>query len=323
MTNDSTQAAHLTEARAFWDREITEQFYKGWLQNLPIRIYANTLIGGDRPLWPIPWFEEWLGGRTFERGLSIGCGSGGLERGFVERGLCQRVDAFDASVASLHLARTAAAEAGLGDRLRYFAANFNQPVFRAKYDIVLFHQSAHHVAKLERLYRAVLHALKPDGLVYMDEYVGPSRHEWSEEGFARHRAIYDSLPANVREVDVLPYPIMVDDPSEAIRSSEIETQLCVGFRTVARRPYGGTLLSVLFPLLREEAMTAELVQQLIDEERRLLDAGAPSYYALIVAAPKRGAARLVASAAYWLVPKVKRVFREIAMRLRRPSAERA
>ena len=108
----------------------------------------------------------------------------------------------------------------------------------------------------------------------------------------------------------LPYPIQEDDPSEAIRSSEIEPQLSVGFRTLARRPYGGTLLSVLFPRLPETAGD-DAVARLIEEERRVLRSGASSFYTIIVAEPRRGLARHYASLHYFAVPKLKRVAREM------------
>lgn len=302
-------AMDMTDARIFWDREVIEQQHGGWLDDLAVRHYVNALIGGDCMLWPIEWFERWLGGRSFERALSVGCGGGGFERGLVERGLCKSVDAFDASITSLHLARTAAAAAGLADRIRYFAADFNEPALRGQYDVVFFQQSAHHVAKLEKLYRALLSVLKPGGFIYMDEYIGPSRTDWSDEIIARQRAIYASLPSDVRRFSELAYPVMAEDPSEAVRSSEIEAQLRVGFHIEARRPYGGTLLSLIIPCIRGEFVAGDLVAQLIRDEQRLLADGMPSYYALIVASPKRGLARAKARIAYWLVPKLKRVGR--------------
>jgi SAM-dependent methyltransferase len=306
----------MTDARVFWDREIIEQQFGGWLDHLHVRHYVNQLIGGERMMWPVEWFEHWLGGRTFERALSVGCGGGGFERGLVERGLCKRVDAFDASITSLHLARTAAKDAGLGDRIHYFAADFNEPVLRGQYDAVFFQQSAHHVAKLEKLDRAILRALKPNGLVYMDEYVGPARTDWTDELIAHQRALYASLPSETRRFDRLSYPVMQDDPSEAVRSSEIETQLRIGFRIVAERPYGGTLLSLVFPCLYGDRVTDDLVEKLVDEERRFLAAGGPSYYKLIVATPKRGFARIAANVDYWLTPKLKRIGRELKSRLK-------
>ncbi|HUP48464.1 MAG TPA: hypothetical protein VNA04_06715 [Thermoanaerobaculia bacterium] len=86
-------------ARRFWDREVIETRHVSWLEHPLVRDYVNDVIGG----WPMDWFERRLGRRRFERALSIGCGSGALERDVILRGICRRVDAFDGSVTSLRL----------------------------------------------------------------------------------------------------------------------------------------------------------------------------------------------------------------------------
>lgn len=271
-----------------------------------IREYLNTLIGVDQAMWPIDWFDQWLGPRRFKRALSIGCGAGALERQLVARGLVEEIDAFDGSMVSLRLARKEADASGNGKKIRYFAADFNEPVLpRRRYDIVFFHQSAHHVGKLEKLYRAVLRALAPGGIVYLDEYVGPSRFEWRDDLIATQRAELAAIDPALRLRDDLPYPIQEDDPSEAIRSSDIEPQLRIGFDVMTRRPYGGTLLSLIMPLLRTDRLTASDVLRLIDRERVLLAGGMRSYYAVIVACPKRGLAKAWARARYYLEPKIR------------------
>jgi 2-polyprenyl-3-methyl-5-hydroxy-6-metoxy-1,4-benzoquinol methylase len=103
----------MREATAFWDREVVQPQHSSWLHEWWLREYANTLIGGDMPLWPMDWFQRWLEGRTFERALTIGCGTGALERDLVRRNLVQRIEAFDASIASLAIASRQAREEGL------------------------------------------------------------------------------------------------------------------------------------------------------------------------------------------------------------------
>ena len=265
----------------FWDREVVERQHSEWMALLPVRLHINQLIGGGEPKWPIDWFQSWLQGRNFQRALSIGCGTGLLERDLISHGLCERIDAFDASMASLRIARDAASS----NRIRYYAADFNRCALpRKTYDIVFFHQSAHHVARLEYLFTQILRALKPDGLIYLDEYIGPSRFEWSADRLAPQQEFYGALPREIRLGDRLPLPIQQDDPSEAVRSSDIEPALRIGFAVVARRPYGGTLLSLVLPQLK---MTDDALPYCIGCERALLAAGMPSYYAIIVARPKR------------------------------------
>jgi SAM-dependent methyltransferase len=273
----------------------------------------NAMVGETHPQWPLDWFQSWLQGRRFGRVLSIGCGTGALERDLVQRNLCDRVDAFDGSIVSLLLARNAAAAAGFGGRIRYFSADFNAPALpRHRYDAVFFHQSAHHVAALEKLYSSILRTLKPGRLLYLDEYVGPSRFDWMEDLIAPQQEVFSALPPHVRTTEKLPLPIKIDDPSEAIRSSEIEPQLAVGFRTVARRPYGGNLLSVLFPYLHADQLSDGLVRDLIAQEQQWLANGDGSFYTIIVAQPRR--LRAVARAIYWFAPKVKRLLRELGLR---------
>lgn len=289
----------MREATSFWDREVVRKQHCSWLEEWWLREYANTLIGGDMPLWPMDWLERWLGGRTFERALTIGCGTGALERDLVRRNLVRRIDALDGSMASLAIASREASKEGMQSRIRYFAADFNAPAFpKATYDLVLFQQSAHHVLRLEKLFHAVLRALVPDGLVYMDEYVGPSRFEWNDALMEPYRRIYDALDPALRAVPYLECPVMIEDPSEAVRSSEIEPLLAAGFDVVARRPYGGNLLSVIYPALR--SLPDDLREQLIAEEQRWLAGGAPTFSVILVARPKRGVRRLLGSARYWI-----------------------
>lgn len=152
--------------------------------------------------------------------------------------------------------------------------------------------------------------MKSGAILYLDEYVGPSRSDWTEERIEEHRRVFAALPRDVRDGEVLAFPIQADDPSEAIRSSEIEPQLAVGFKTLTRRPYGGTLLSVIFPRLRRGAGD-EVIKRLIEEERRLLGEGGATYYTIVVARPRRWLSRRYALLHYFAVPKLKRVVREI------------
>lgn len=307
---------HHHDALSFWDRESVAQQHSAWMAAPAIRRYLNTLIGGSEHDWPFNWFVRFLGGRRFSRVLSIGCGTGALERDILRRGLAERVDAFDGSITSLAIAREEAQREGFGDAVRYFAADFNEPFLPAAiYDAVFFHHSLHHVAKLEKLLRAVMLALKPDGLLYLDEYVGPSRDWWTDAAFVRQRALFTELvPPDARWVDVLPLPVVEADPSEGIRSGEILDQVRVGFDIVEARPYGGNLLSVFCPAMRWDHVSDLLVERLIEAEREFLANGEPHYLSILVARPKRGIAKQIASAKYFAAPKVKRLLRQLRRR---------
>ncbi len=283
------------------------------MEHPQIRDYIlRSISGSGESLWPLDWFERFLGERRFPRALSIGCGTGALERDIVRRNLAESVDAFDGSTNSLRLAKEQAAGEGVSQRIHYFAADFNRPVLtRSKYDAVFIHQALHHVEKLEKLLRSVHHILKPDGVLYLDEYVGPSRNEWVHEMVEWHRQRYESYPPAARKIEPMPLPIEVNDPSEAIRSSEILEQVRVGFEVVAMRPYGGNVLGLLLPYLQVEELAQDEIDRLIVEEQKILARGEPSYYAIIVARPRRGFGGTLASARYFAEPKLKRIGREL------------
>ncbi|HWW62169.1 MAG TPA: class I SAM-dependent methyltransferase, partial [Thermoanaerobaculia bacterium] len=269
----------------------------------PVRRYINTLVGGAAGRWPLDWFQEAFSGLRFARALSVGCGTGALERDLLQRGLCDAIDAFDGSIGSLAAARS------LEPRVRYYASDFNRPALpRNHYDAVFCHQSLHHVAKLEKLFRAILLALKPEGYLYIDEYVGPSRSEWTPRLIAAADEVYRTVVPPEARNEHLAAPIVPEDPSEAVRSSEIVAQLGRGFDVVAMRPYGGDLLAIVCPQIDWTQAQPDLIDALIARER---DAFPKSHHAIIVARPKKGTRARVASARYFFEPKVKRVLRAL------------
>lgn len=278
-----------SSAETFWDREVVDPTHTSWMQNPRVADYIlQSISGSERGLWPVDWFERWLSGRRFKRGLSIGCGTGPLERDVVRRGLVEKIDAFDGSTNSLRVAREAAVAEGLLPRIRYYAADFNRPSLPKKlYDVVFVHQALHHVTRLERLMSAIMEALTEDGILYLDEYIGPSRTQWNEKRIRRHRAIFESTPGEAKLSDTLLLPVQKYDPSEAVRSAEIMPRLRVGFDIKAVRGYGGNLLSVLCPLIDFDR-TPGGVDAIIREEKQLLATGEPPFYAVIVARPKKG-----------------------------------
>ncbi len=295
----------MADAASFWDREVREPVHTGWMTIEPIRFYINERISGDRHLWPLDWFQKRFP-RRFDRALSIGCGTGALERDLVRRDIAGRIDAFDGSAASIAIARRFASDDGLLDRVRYFVADFNRPALpQRQYDAVFMHQSLHHVEKLEKLLMAVLGTLKPEGLLYLDEYIGPSRTFWNDVTVAPYRSSYRRIPRPLRRSDELPMPIQPDDPTEAFRSGEIVEQLAIGFRTEDFRGYGGAILSVIGAYLHLSAMPGDAVEELIVSDR----AASRDFYAIIVARPKRGSARAIARFRYFIEPKIKRIGR--------------
>ncbi len=272
--------------RSRWTRFYRRGGERTWLHEPPVRRYVNLSVTGSEHSWPMDWFGERFAATPFRRALSLGCGEGALERDVVAKGICAEVLGVDLLEEALERARALAREAGLHG-IDYRRVDMNDLELDAgAFDLVLFHQSLHHVENLEGCLAAVCRALAPGGTIYLDEYVGPSRGDWRWSLIADAEAVYARLPAAVRRRRRIAVPFDRDDPSEAVRSAEILPLFERHFRIVERRDYGGNLLAVIHPYLRHERLGwpegERVLETLIAAEKELLGRGVPSYYSVVV-----------------------------------------
>ncbi len=287
--NDAATGVALTQPERFWTDAFAHGGITTWMSESVCREYINECVTGSPHEWPMEWFSRVYGARSFARGLSLGCGDGALERDVRRKGICDHIVGIDLSQGALDIASARAAEEGL-DGIEYLRGDFNAlELPLGFYDIVFFHQAMHHVENLESCTEAVFRALKPGGVFYFDEYVGPSRLEWSHQLLEEANRALLGVPEMARRGDRLDLPIVHDDPSEAIRSSEIVPVVQRWFAITERRDYGGNLLSLVHPWvdwsLLDGSSRAEVLRTLVDDEQRLLAAGAGSFYTVIVARP--------------------------------------
>lgn len=235
-----------------------------WMAHPVCRQATNRRVSGSPHEWPLDWFKRVYVRAPFEHGISWGCGLGAFERAAIRSGVVRTVDAFDISPASLRDARVEAEREGI-EGITYREGDFNHPeIENGRYDIVFFHQSLHHVMALERLFRQLALALRPGALVYVDEYVGPSRDSWTTEDLRLGQSILNLLPGEARLEDILEFPIEAGDPSEAVRSHEIPVFLTDFFDVLAWRPYGGQLVDLLFPCLDPEWLASQEGYRAVD-----------------------------------------------------------
>jgi SAM-dependent methyltransferase len=291
---DATDA----EARAFWEEHhhITDD-PAFWMAEPKCREAINRRVSGDPFVWPLEHFRMYVG-RRFRRGLSLGCGLGNLERVVRQMDLCEQIDGVDVSEASLEKARAAAVAEGLTG-ISYRLDNFNTlRLPHGRYDAVFFHQSLHHVRPVEKLLARVERAMTPDGIIFLDEWTGPSRTEWTDERLTRLRSLYAELPQSWKRFPILKKPIEAYDPSEAVRSSAILPAVRRLFHVLGEWAYGGQLISVILPQLSREHVSQMDREALIERLLRLEDQDlsqdpSRSFHTVLVAARRRGFRRAV------------------------------
>lgn len=272
----------------FWNTAHGRGGIATWAAEPAVRRCLNRRVTGAPDIWPIEWLARDVVREPFPRALSLGCGDGALERDLASKGLCTTLLGLDISERALELARERARGKGWSN-LEYARADLDRLELEpASFEAVFVHQALHHVRELEACLREVRRALIPGGIFYLDEYVGPSRHEWRRELLEAAEQTYQQLPKRARRRRRLQLPVDWRDPSEAVRSSEIVPLLTEIFEVRERRDYGGNLFAVIYPHLRLEALEPaareEILDRLIAAEDELLASGASSYYTVMVAA---------------------------------------
>jgi len=292
-----------------WSREAgTWRTGRGrqWTELSLVARAINRRISGREEVDAYQYvLETHLQGRLpLERVLTLGCGGGELERGLTKYGLAREYVGLDIADGALERARAAAREAGL-EAIRYERADLDRLELPPKtYDIVFGVFSVHHVRELERLMDQVARTLRPGGLFVLNEYVGPTRFQWPREQVDLCNALLATLPERARRIVTSPLRVKrtiwcptveelaAIDPSEAVRSAEIEPVLSRRFDVIDRRPYGGT---ILHPLLADIAGNFEsddpavvaILDALIRTEENLMESGLiPSDFMLLIAHPR-------------------------------------
>lgn len=254
----------LRRASELWGKkadlkDVKARRFYNWLHHPFInKEYINKRVSGFPEYNWVSYSKEKYVPEKLTLGLSLGCGSGGLERHALQAGICEEFEAFDLAEGAIQVAREEAAKVGLSSRVKYKVLDINSIRLEAdKYDIVLASSSIHHIQELEHVFGQVKLALKPAGFFIMDEFIGPSQFQWTEKQLSLCNQLLDilpnkyklrySLPGQIKEHVSRPALESMNalDPSEAIRSSEIVPLLSEYFEIVERIDYGGTILHYL------------------------------------------------------------------------------
>jgi len=277
--------------QAFWGRYYRTGGIRTWLAEPVVRHAVNERITGDPHCWAMEWFKEHQAVEPFGRGLSLGCGEGELERDVMEKEISREMVGLDLSNEAVTRATARARDAGFA-KIEYQLGDMNHlELEEASFDVAFFHQSLHHVEALDSCLATVGRALRPGGVLYLDEYIGPSRGDWRRELVADAEEIYAHLPGSIKRSRRVTLPVDWRDPSEAVRSAEIVEFLERHFTVRERRDYGGNLLSVIHPLLDPEVLDTPLGEEvlgtLVAAEDELLERGVGSYYSVLLAEPRQ------------------------------------
>ena len=229
-----------------------------WWDIPAVRKRWNRLVAGDPDIDYREYLtNKYLKGYDEMYGLSLGCGTGSKE--LIWARLCKfsMLDAYDISKPRIDVARETAKACGVRN-VRYQVADVNKIDFpEEKYDVVLAEGSMHHFPDLENLFSKIHRTLKPTGYFILNDFVGPTRFQWTDRQLEVINGVLAILPRKYR----MRWPdrsvkskihrpgrlrMMLSDPSEAVESSKVLPLLRRYFEVVEMKGLGGTILHMLF-----------------------------------------------------------------------------
>jgi len=213
--------------------------------------------------------------------ISLGAGGGQLELDLVKQRVVQRIVGYDLSRTRVHMARNAVPP-HLSTRVRYEVQDMESFMPPFQVDLVVLKMAFHHIQNLEAVSQHLHKILKPNGLIYFDEFVGPARWQFLQSDIDVCNRLLQVLDANfsknvrsgrTKRCGRPSMQAMLDnDPSEAARSDELIPALVrAGFRQVVSRTYGGSIFAWLFSQIMGNFERHPDAVRLIMEFERILE----------------------------------------------------
>jgi hypothetical protein len=101
-------------------------------------------------------------------------------------GVVSHLDLYEISGARIQQGKELADRYGLGQRITWHnrAADFSTTALDGEYDLVHWNNALHHMLNVDQAVQWTKRALRADGYLYMNDFVGPNRMQWPDETLA-------------------------------------------------------------------------------------------------------------------------------------------
>ncbi len=233
--------------------------------------------------------ETYFSDREGLEAISLGCGAGSREKRWAETGRFKRIEGYDLSTPRIETAKAMAETIGLSGILDFSVADvFNSGIERT-YDVVIVEGSLHHFSPLEKILEHIQKLMKDDAYLLVNEFVGPTQFQWENRQLQAINQLLADIPdrlktkwdgKSIKKRVGRPSKLCIryGDPSEAIESGRILPMLESMFDPLDVRPYGGTVLHMLFHEIAhnfcsDDPETKHWLHTCFDTEDSLITAG--------------------------------------------------
>ncbi len=243
---------NLKKTAIVWDVTETADSSEYWWNFPIVRDYILTYVTGNPKL---SWYAKQIQDRKTPFGRILAFGDG---KGMAAEAHITKADVTE--VIYLNIAN------GEGERFKKLMKEHNCPhqfikadanTFNyqslGKFDTIIDVGAFHHFENFERIFPMLNDCLTEDGLLYVDEYVGPSKWVFTQHIIDIINEELNTLPQelvkNSRQVVQKEYIDLwssAQDPSEGVRSAELDEMLLKNFKLEQSNSFGGTFLQPFF-----------------------------------------------------------------------------
>jgi SAM-dependent methyltransferase len=255
----------LKRTARFWDHSDSSLLLEYWWNNTVFREFIQQDVTGDAGL---SWYSQKIKQRESEFGrvLCFGDGHGMAAEAFLSRGDLSEICYLNISRGEGERFAKKMEELGVTIPCHFIQADANTFDYTSLggFDTIIDVGAFHHLEKFERIFSGLNKILNPDGLMYVDEFIGPSKlrfdgavidiiNDWLED-------LPDKLVKNRKPVSQNDFYQMYrqgHDPSESIRSGELHHMMLRHFHVIESIPFGGSILLPFF-------LTANLTPRRLD-----------------------------------------------------------
>ena len=309
MSQVAHKNSHLERNKrvsAFWDENKWDKIPPYWCGFQPVQDHLSARAGNRFQHYHKTLLLKHLTGRKFRNGISIACGLGRAERGFVDLGMVDGViTGIDLSPGSIECARKEAERAGFSSRLKYLSSDIYSYLSMknnsAPIDLAIGVGGLHHVEDPFLLLSMLRNSMASDGILFVDEYVGPDYYQYDKLTLA----VINSILSALHPLDSSIWPaswegfskksFLDSDPSEGIASSHIMPAIeenfiikeCFNLCGNIMLPIYGFMHAAMSNTPSSAAAMGQLAVTIMEFERRLTDSGVMKpYFNCLLAYPR-------------------------------------
>lgn len=198
-TKDLPTDSRLVKAKEYWTGKTVDQPVRiRWWQSEHVVRQVNRRICGEGVPGPsggdVKRIRMEFPGRKFRRAISVGGGTGVKEMALLTAGLLEFLDLFELSELRIELGIAQAQKLGIESRVRFHQTDALEQVRDPAYDLVYWNNSLHHMLDVPRAVAWSHGVLENEGVFYMNDFVGPTRMQWSDQTLEIVSGIRAALP---------------------------------------------------------------------------------------------------------------------------------